>query len=292
MRACPARYLLPMTWTTEQTRWLMKVLQPEHTVASFPGAAALTAPLRAALLGLAPDVYSAELERLRTGAKEAARELLAEPEVSALVDRLPFQPGARILAFGDSHTSDPQSWAVILREMLAARRPADGVSLDVSAVAGETTTHGLIRVGGAIARNPDWVLFFLGVNDARTQGPTPGKTLVDPAETARNLAEIHQRVSRETKARCLWMTPPPVLEERVAQHWGLSRFGVRFLNQDIARVAGSISSLGEPTLDLFARLGPTPPQELFLEDGLHFTQEGQKRIALEVVRGWTDAGAR
>lgn len=58
-----------MTWSIEQTGWLMKVLQPEHTVASLPGAAALTEPMRAALLGLAPDVYSAELGRLRAGAR-------------------------------------------------------------------------------------------------------------------------------------------------------------------------------------------------------------------------------
>ncbi|MCP3105255.1 SGNH/GDSL hydrolase family protein [Myxococcus sp. K15C18031901] len=283
---------LRMTWSTEQTRWLMKVLQPERTVASLPGAAALTEPMRAALLGLAPDAYSAELGRLQTGAKEAARELLADPAVGAMVDRLPLRPGARVLAFGDSHTSDPQSWAVILNELLAARRPADGISIDVSAVAGDTTTHGLIRIGGAIARNPDWILFFIGVNDARTQGPTPSKTLVAPEETARNLAELRKRVARETKAQCLWVTPPPVLEDRVSKHGGLSRFGVRFLNEDIARVAEVIAAFDEPTIELFARLGLPPPQELFLEDGLHFTQEGQKRIALEVVRGWADVRAR
>jgi acyl-CoA thioesterase-1 len=281
-----------MTWSIDQTRWLMKVLQPEHTVASLPGAATLTEPMRAALLALAPDVYAAELGRLRAGAKEAARELLADPAVAAMVDRLPLRPGARVLAFGDSHTSDPQSWAVILNETLAARRPADGIAVDVSAVAGETTTHGLIRLGGVIARSPDWILFFIGVNDARTQGPTPSKTLVAPEETARNVAELHKRVSRETKAQCLWVTPPPVIEDRVSQHWGLSRFGVRFLNEDIARVAEIIAAEGTPTVDLFSRLGLPPQQDLFMEDGLHFTQEGQKRIALEVLRGWADARER
>lgn len=281
-----------MTFTTAQTRWLLKVLQPERTVASLPGAAALTEPLRAALLGLAPDLYSAELERLRAGAKQAARELLADPTVGAMVDRLPLRPGAKVVAFGDSHTSDPQSWAVILNELLAARRPEDAVAIDISAVAGDTTTHGLIRIGEVLARAPDWILFFLGVNDARTHGPTPSKTLVTPEETARNLAELRMRVARETQAQCLWVTPPPVLEERVAKHWGLSRFGVRFRNADIARVAELIAAGGEPAVDLFARLGLPPPPDLLMEDGLHFTQEGHKRIALEVLRGWADAGAR
>src|SRR6266542_5332086 len=157
-----------MEWSTEQMRWLVKVIQPEKTVASLPGGAALTEGTRAALLGLAPDLYSGELGRLLAGAKEAARELLAEPAISSMVDRLPLRKGGKIVVFGDSRTSDPQSWAVILREMLAARRPADGITVVVSAVSGEATTHGLVRFGEVVAANPDWILFFIGVNDART----------------------------------------------------------------------------------------------------------------------------
>jgi len=281
-----------MTWTTDQTTWLVKVLQPERTLASLPGARALTEPMRAALLGLAPDVYSAELGRLRASAKEAASDLLTDPAVGAMVDRLPLRPGARVVAFGDSQTSDPQSWAVILNEMLAARRPADEISIDVSAVPGDTTTHGLIRIGEVFARKPDWILFFIGLTDARTQGPTPSKTLVHPEETARNLAELRNRVSRETRAQCLWITPAPVLEDRVSKHWGLSRFGVRYRNEDIARIVDVIASFDEPAIELFARLGTPPPQDLLMEDGLHLTQEGQKRVALEVVRGWANGKGR
>lgn len=278
--------------TNEQMRWLLKVLQPERMVASLPGAATLTEPMRAALLGLDPEAYVAELARLRAGANEAAHALLADPALAAMVDRLPLRPGARVVAFGDSHTSDPQSWAVILGEMLAARRPADRIALDVSAVAGDTTTHGLIRIGEVIAKDPDWILCFLGVNDARTQGPTPGKTLVDAAETARNLAELRSRLARETRARCVWVTPPPVLEPRVATHWGLSRFGVRFRNEDVARVAQLVAASADPVIDLFARLGVPPAEDLLTEDGLHFTQQGHQRLALEVVRGWSEASAR
>jgi lysophospholipase L1-like esterase len=272
--------------STEQIRWLMKVLQPEKTLGSMPGSAALTESVRAALLGLEPEAYRAALAQMRGDANEAAHELLADPEVGAMVDRLPLQKGARVVAFGDSHTADPQSWAMILAEMLALRRPADDVSVAISAVPAETTTHGLVRVGETLAQQPDWLLFFIGVNDARTQGPSPTKTLVDPTETARNLAELRSRVSSETTARCLWVTPAAVIEERVAAHWGLSRFGVRFRNEDIARVAEVVRSLG-PTIDLFSILRAPPPPELLMDDGLHFTLEGQKRIALEVVRGWS-----
>ena len=272
--------------STEAVRWLMKVLQPEKTLGSLPGIAALTESTRAALLGVDPETYSAELARMRSAVKDAAGELLADPAVGAMVDRLPLRKGARLVAFGDSHTADPQSWAAIVAEMLAARRPADELSVAVRAVPGETTTHGLVRIGEALALQPDWLLFFIGVNDARTQGPSPTKTLVDRGETARNLAAVRSRASHETKARCLWITPPAVDEDRVATHWGLSRFGVRFRNEDVANVACAVREFGGPTIDLFSILGSPPPADLLMDDGLHFTLAGQKRIALEVLRGW------
>ena len=268
-----------MQMSPEQTQWLLKVLQPERTLGALPGAAALTEPIRAALLGLPLEVYGGEQARMLSAAKEAARDLSADPAVATL----PVNKGDRVVAFCDSHTSYPQSWAVILRELLAAR----GVEMSISAAGGDTTTHALVRIGEVVSRQPDWVLFLIGVNDARTQGPNPGKTLVDARETARNLRELHERIARETKARCVWITPPSVNEERVAAHWGLSRFGVRFRNSDIAQVAAAVRELGAPTVDLFASLGARPPEALLMDDGLHFTIAGQKRVAREVVRSWS-----
>lgn len=280
-----------MEWTAEQVSWLVKVFQPERNVASLPGGwAGLAEGTRAALLGLAADVYATEHAGLVNAAKQAARELLADPEVCAMVDRLPLKKGARVVAVGDSHTTDPQSWAVILGEMLSLRRPADAISVVVAGGSGETTTHAQIQIGNAIALQPDWMLFFIGVNDARTQGMTPTKTIVGHHETAKNLAELQRRASRETSAQCLWITPPPVIEDRVAKHWALTRFGVRFRNADIALVATAIRNLEAPHVDLFSAFGETPPPGLVTEDGLHFLRDGQKRIAREIVQGWSKLG--
>ena len=159
--------------------------------------------------------------------------------------------------------------------------------MTISAVAGETTTHGLVRFAEIVTAQPDWVLFLFGSNDARTQGPHPTKTLVHHEETARNIAELRQRVSRETKARSIWITPPAVNEAQVAAHWGLARFGVRFQNEDLERVAKIVRDGDEQVIDAFAMLGSPPPSDLLMGDGLHFTLEGQKRMALEVIRGWS-----
>jgi len=156
--------------SNEQVRWLLKVLQPARTLASLPGGAALPQETHAALLGLPLEIYATELDRMRAEAKQAASELLADPAVASMVDRLPLRQGAKVVAFGDSLTSEPQSWAVILSELLSARRAADGISVAISAVGGETTTHGLVRIGAVIGQQPDWVLFLIGTNDARTQG--------------------------------------------------------------------------------------------------------------------------
>ena len=273
--------------SNEQIRWLLKVIQPERTLASLPGGAGLSQDTHAALLGLPSEAYTTELGRMKAEATEAASELLADPATAAMVDRLPLRKGAKVVAFGDSLTSEPQSWALIVSELLATRRAADGISVAINAVGGDTTTQGLVRLGPVVGQQPDWILFLIGTNDARTQGPHPTKTLVHHDETARNIAELRQRVARETKARAVWITPPAVNEQQVAGHVGLARFGVRFRNEDLARVAEIVRDVDGAVIDVFSALGTPPPADLLMADGLHFTMAGQKRLALEVIKGWS-----
>lgn len=273
--------------SNEQVNWFLKVIQPERSLASLPGGASFGPDAYAALLGLPAEVYAAEHGRLQKEASEAADALLADEAVRSMIDRLPLRKGSKIVVFGDSLTSDPQSWAVILKEMLTMRRSAEEISLTISAVAGETTTHGLVRFGEIANAQPDWILFLFGTNDARTQGPRPTKTLVHHEETARNIAELRQRVARETKARSVWITPPAVNEPQVEAHWGLARFGVRFRNEALKRVAEIVRDSDTPVIDAFNSLGSPPPSDLLMEDGLHLALAGQKRMALEVIRGWS-----
>lgn len=259
--------------TNEQLRWLLKVIQPERTLASLPGGSGLGSDICASLLDVPEDVYTSELARMRQEASDAAHELPADPAVAAMVDRLPLDVGAKVAMLGDSLTSDPQSWAVILEEMLTTRRGDDGITLTIHAVGGETTTHALVRVAEAIGAQPDWLIVLLGTNDARTQGPHPTKTLVHHEETRRNVAELRRRLSSETTASAIWITPPAVDEEKVAAHWGLARFGVRFRNEDMERIANIIRDGGGPVIDAFSLLGAPPTADVLLGDGLHLTVE-------------------
>lgn len=175
---------------------------------------------------------------------------------------------------------------MIIQELLAARRPNDNISVVASATSGDTTSHGLVQISEVLSGRPDWVLFFIGLTDARTLGPEPTKTNVHHEETARNFTELRSRVTNETGARCLWITPVAVNENQVSKHWALSRFGVSFRNDDIAKVAMAMHGLGDPVVDLFQRLDPSSLNELLMDDGLHFTLAGQQRIALEIIRSW------
>src|SRR5438128_12264450 len=97
--------------STEQMRWLLKVIQPERTVASLPGGAGLSHQTHAVLLGLPPEVDAAELSRMRAEAKEARAQLRGDDAEAPTVDRLPPRQRAKAVALGDSRPSDPHHWA-------------------------------------------------------------------------------------------------------------------------------------------------------------------------------------
>ena len=80
--------------SNEQVRWLMKVIQPERTLASLPGGSGLGPSVHAGLLGIPQEVYTTELGRMQQEVMDAADELLADPVVAAMVDRLPLGGGA------------------------------------------------------------------------------------------------------------------------------------------------------------------------------------------------------
>ena len=83
--------------------------------------------LLARLFGLDPQEYRAIRDRFDERARDAAGELLEEPEFAGRVDRLPFRKGDTVVGVGDSITDDLQSWLEIVRHLLQERRSVDGI---------------------------------------------------------------------------------------------------------------------------------------------------------------------
>ena len=225
------------------------------SVAELPGAAGLGAVEQAA--AYRTDAATVDALRARFRSEVAARRLDGVPD-----------PG-RVVALGDSITDDLLSWAEILR--------ASGLEVVNAGVSGDTTADALRRLYGITLVEPDLVVTMLGTNDCQRHGPDAA-LLVSPAETARNLAAIAAWL-RETGARRLWITPPPVDEAALARAAGPRPFAIR--DADVRAVAAAVHALGDPVVDLHEVFGDRPG--LLMEDGVHPTLEGQTAIAEAVA---------
>ncbi|MEU0518915.1 hypothetical protein [Streptosporangium sp. NPDC006007] len=158
---------------TAMTERLIRFQHPEKVLGYLGG---LDDDRIAALFGLDLDSYRRSRRGYDEQACGAAAELLDDPGFAEKVDRLPFKPGQRVVALGESTTDDLLSWFEILRHVIALRRPADGITLVNMAVSGHTSTQALTLLPGLSFHRPDWVLCMLGGNDAQRLGPADGPT--------------------------------------------------------------------------------------------------------------------
>jgi len=187
------------------------------------------------------------------------------------------------VGLGDSITDDNQSWLEILRHLLAIRRGRDRIEVVNAGVSGDTTSQIISRFLDVVLSAPDWILCLCGTNDARRHGESPTKTLVSAAETERNFAALRHFAATQTSARWVWITPPPVIADKIAAHWFLGPLQVRWRNADLAAVATAARRQGDPVVDLHAAFGDPPDPDLLLPDGLHPSLAGQKVIAKALV---------
>ncbi|MCZ0980405.1 GDSL-type esterase/lipase family protein [Streptomyces diastatochromogenes] len=156
-----------MTENPPLTDKLVRFQQPEKTLRYL---GELPDTRLAGLFGLDTDAYRTLLRELDDRTRETAAELLKDPGFAERVGRLPFRPGQRIVALGESTTADRLSWFSILRHLLP-----DGVALVNLAVSGSTTTQALAQLPQLAFLRPDWVLCMLGANDAQRLGRGPGR---------------------------------------------------------------------------------------------------------------------
>lgn len=262
---------------------LARSIHPEKVFAFLPG---MTPANLAALYGLDEPAYAAIRDRFSAQTAAAARDLLAEPEFAAAVDRLPFLAGQTLAVIGESTTDAADSWLEILGHLIGLRRPGDAITLVNAAISGYPTTMLQRVMTETLQRHrPSWVVLFAGANDALRYGTGATKPLVTAAETARNLAEM-RRLAAAAGARVTWMTPIACDTARVAAYPPFQGQQIWLQADDLGAVRDAVrGTAGAPDMvvDLADAFGSPPAANLLSADGLHPTLDGQKAIAKRFV---------
>lgn len=235
------------------------------------------------IVGTTQEDYSAFHDWFDGQAQAAATALLEDEAFGQAVDALPFHDGQTVLAVGDSITDDLQSWAEILRHVLAIRRPDAGIKIINGGLSAHTTAMILRRWPAALASRPDWIICGLGGNDVSRVGPAPNKTSVSLDESVANLRELHRIADHRGIDGWVWLTPVPVHEERVAVFQPFRYGESSWANADVVALADAILAFDEPVVDLVAAFGLPPLPDLQGEDGVHVTLAGQSAIVSALV---------
>jgi acyl-CoA thioesterase I len=252
-----------------------------HLDKEFDYLPGMTPAVMAQLLGLDFATYQRMRADHDAAARQSATRLLTDPEFADMVARLPFDSRQTVVAVGDSITDDLQGWVEVLRHLLDIR--GDAPKIVNLGKAAYTSAMALRRTAPALPHlRPDWVLCMLGNGDMSRVGGEL-QTSVDEAE----------RVLRAVRgiggaARWVWLTPPPVLEERVDAFVPFSRGLAGWRNADLVALGDRIRGFDDPVVDVQAVYGVPPKPEYQGPDGVHPSPEGQAataRALVEVLAG-------
>ncbi|AJF66212.1 GDSL-type esterase/lipase family protein [Streptomyces vietnamensis] len=286
---------------------LVRFQQPEKTLRYL---GELPDTRLAGLFGLDPEAYRTLLRDFDDRTRDTAAELLKDPAFAERAGRLPFRPGQRIVALGESTTADRLSWFSILRHLLP-----DGVELVNLAVSGSTTTQALAQLPQPAFLRPDWILCMLGANDtqrlgrgaeaAGTRQPGHGAQVVDTrpghgaqavgtrlvsvAETQRNLLALRDLACRGVLSgpdHWIWLTPSSIDQERADAYPHFRRAGIGWTSEDVDAVADFLLAQPERTVDTRRATAG-----LHLDDGIHLTLDGQRAVTVALVHALTEERA-
>src|SRR5918998_3372584 len=261
----------------------MQYNHPEKTLAGLPGGQEIGDEMLAPLFGTDVRTYREIKASFAERARRCAHELLQDPRLARCVDRLPFDTNSVVVGLGDSITDDYQSWFEILRHLLAERRPEAGIELVNAGISGDTTSGLLGRFLDVLEGDPDWITIMIGTNDVAFVREPPTKSLVSLRETGENLRALRDLAIVLGGARLVWMTPPPAIEDRIAEASSLAE--PMWRNADLAEVAKLVREVAgeDPLVDTWEVFGDPAKPELLFPDGLHPSLAGQKAIAAAYV---------
>lgn len=142
-----------------------------------------------------------------------------------------------------------------------------------------------------VQAQPAWIICMAGTNDARHHGLQPTKALVSVDETERNLRMLRHYAATQTAAEWVWMTPAPVIEEKIGAFWSLGPFQMQWPNANVTAVADAVRRQPDTVVDLYPLFGSPPNPLLLLDDGLHPSLAGQKVIVRALVEALANENA-
>ena len=102
----------------------------------------------------------------------------------------------------------------------------------------------------------------------------------------RNFAE------EQTRANRIWMTPTPMIEDRMADSSFLAPQQLMWRNEDLEEVADLVRGIDDPVVGLQDVIRDPLDPELLLPDGLNPSLEGQRTIAAALVERLAEGRGR
>ena len=136
-----------------------------------------------------------------------------------------------------------------------------------------------------IAHQPAIVHFNCGIHDTK-KTKTTGQFQVPPDQYEANLRKIVERLRKETKAKVLFATTTPVIDDRAAKSRTKAEYELldASTQQYNAIATAVMKELDVPVDDLRAALGDADAQAKLLGgDGIHFGDEGKAKLAAAVA---------
>ncbi|MBM4079620.1 MAG: hypothetical protein FJ278_07965, partial [Planctomycetes bacterium] len=216
---------------------------------------------------------------------------------AAAADATKVEKPAQLIFVGDSLTAFYRGYNYVdkVRGWLQQKHGAD-VQVTNAGVGGDYTTRVLARLEkDVLDRKPTHVFIFLGHNDSKLKSTTDYKEPVVLPETFdKEYREIVQAIKDKAKARVTIISATSSVYEITKATADKAREAGRAHNlfgkpealeqfNAIARKAAS--DLGAGYLDVYepTRTHPNKPS-LFTPDGVHISNEGNRVVALEILK--------
>ena len=267
-------------------RYFMAFQSPEKRFPLYPGA--FNARNIAAFMGVTENELVDSRKRFDEMARNKAVEMLDDDEIRSQLNRLPFENGQVLVAFGDSLTDDRQGWFEIMRHLLEITTPQPHYQFHNLGISGDTSYDALRRIRQVMKLDPDWVFVAFGTNDAARPLVAPERTTVSLADFWENMNVISRVLDEFVPNPPVWITPPGVITQMMED---LGFFDALVYEQDLVQYREVI--LGKPgyVVDpLGNRMGTPPNLWNFISDGLHHTTSGHEQTVRHLLKTLTETG--